>query len=194
MTLAAGKLIWAFGCIAWFIIRYPHQRRARKTLVAQRAARLRERVLLTISSCGLGVFPLIYVLTDEPRFANFSFQPVLGFAGTVVFAAALALFYRIHRELGRSWSVTLELRDQHVLVTDGLYRHLRHPMYSAFWLWALAQALLLPNWIAGPAGLVGFGILFFCRVGAEERMMLAAFGDDYRAYMARTKRIIPGIY
>jgi protein-S-isoprenylcysteine O-methyltransferase Ste14 len=67
-------------------------------------------------------------------------------------------------------------------------------MYSAFWLWALAQLLLLPNWIAGPAGLVGFGILFFGRLGREEQMMLEKFGDEYRAYMARTKRIIPGIY
>jgi protein-S-isoprenylcysteine O-methyltransferase Ste14 len=194
MTLAVAKAIWALGCIAWFIIRYPHQRRARKTPIAARSDRTRESVLLAISSFGLGVVPFVYVLTGQPAFADYSFQPVLAYAGTMVFAAALALFYRIHRELGRSWSVTLELRDQHVLVTHGLYAHLRHPMYSAFWLWALAQALLLPNFFAGPAGLVGFGILFFGRVDREEQMMLEKFGDEYRAYMARTKRIIPGIY
>jgi protein-S-isoprenylcysteine O-methyltransferase Ste14 len=194
MTLAAAKLIWILGCIAWFVIRLPHQRRARKTPVAVRADRTRERILLTVSLCGMFVIPLIYVVTYQPRFATYRFRPELAVLGTIVFAGALALFYRIHRELGRSWSVTLELRDQHVLVTDGLYRHLRHPMYSAFWLWALAQLLLLPNWIAGPAGLVGFGILFFGRVGREEQMMLEKFGDEYRAYMARTKRIIPGIY
>jgi protein-S-isoprenylcysteine O-methyltransferase Ste14 len=194
MTLAAAKAIWALGCIAWFIIRYPHQRRSRKTPVAARSDRTREQVLLAISSCGLGVIPFIYVMTGEPAFANYPFQPALAYAGTAVFAAALALFYRIHRELGRSWSVTLELRDQHVLVTHGLYQHLRHPMYSAFFLWALAQALLLPSLIAGPAGFVGFGILFFGRVGREEAMMLERFGDQYRAYVARTKRIIPGVY
>jgi len=194
MTLLAAKLIWAFGCIAWFIIRLPHQRRARKLPVAQRADRTRERVLLAISFCGLFVIPLIYALTDQPRFATYSFRPTLAQLGTAVFAGALALFYRIHRELGRSWSVTLEIRDQHVLVTEGLYRHLRHPMYTAFWLWALAQLLLLPNLIAGPAGLVGFGVLFFGRVGREEQMMLEKFGEEYRGYMARTKRIIPGIY
>jgi hypothetical protein len=48
MTLAVAKWIWALGCIAWFVIRYPHQRRARKTPVAQRPARLRERVLLDL--------------------------------------------------------------------------------------------------------------------------------------------------
>ena len=49
-------------------------------------------------------------------------------------------------------------------------------------------------WIAGPAGLVGFGTLFLFRVGKEEQMMLDTFGEDYRAYMKRTARLIPWIY
>ena len=64
-------------------------------------------------------------------------------------------------------------------------------MYTAFWLMAVGQALLLPNWIAGLAGSVGFGILYFLRVDREERIMLQTFGEEYRAYMERTKRIIP---
>ena len=67
-------------------------------------------------------------------------------------------------------------------------------MYSANFLYMFAQALLLPNWIAGPAGLVGFSLMFFFRVNPEEKMMLDKFGDEYRSYMARTKRLIPGIY
>jgi len=53
--------------------------------------------------------------------------------------------------------------------------------------------LLLPNWIAGFAGLAGFGILFFGRVAKEERMMLETFGNSYRAYMARTGRVVPSV-
>ena len=79
-------------------------------------------------------------------------------------------------------------------MTNGVYSRLRHPMYSAFWLWALAQVLLLPNWIAGPAGLVGFGTLFFGRVWREERLMMETFGEEYRNYMARTDRVIPRIF
>ena len=67
-------------------------------------------------------------------------------------------------------------------MTEGIYRRVRHPMYSAFWLWAIAQVLLLPNWIAGFAGLAGFAVS--SRVAREERMMLENFG--YCAYMART--------
>jgi protein-S-isoprenylcysteine O-methyltransferase Ste14 len=53
---------------------------------------------------------------------------------------------------------------------------------------------LLPNWVAGLAGFIGFSVLFFLRVSKEERMMVETFGDEYRAYMARTKRIIPHLY
>ena len=194
MTLLIAELIWAFGCVAYYIIRYPHQRRSRKTPVANRRDRMREQTLMAISYSGLFVIPLIYALTDLFKFADYAFHPIQAWTGTLVLAAGMALLHRTHRDLGRAWSITLEIRDQHTLVTHGIYERLRHPMYAAFWLWAISQALLLPNWIAGFSGLVSFGTLFFARVGYEERMMLETFGDDYRAYMARTYRLIPGIY
>jgi len=194
MTVTIAKLIWLAGCIGWWAIRFPHERRSRKTRIAVRTQKLRERILLAISFSGLFIVPLIYAITNQPKFASYPLQPVLIYIGAALFAATLYLFYIVHRDLGRSWSVTLELRDQHSLITHGVYRYVRHPMYSAFWLWAIAQALLLPNWIAGFSGIVGFGTLYFCRVGNEERMMEEAFGAQYRDYEARTKRIIPGIY
>jgi protein-S-isoprenylcysteine O-methyltransferase Ste14 len=194
MTPFIAKIIWGLGCVMYYIIRYPHQRRANKTPTAGRRDRMRERALMAISYTGLFVIPLIYVLTDQPRFADYTFHSVQAWLGVLVLVAGMTLLYRTHRDLGRAWSITLEIRDRHSLVTHGIYERLRHPMYASFWLWALSQALLLPNWIAGMSGLVGFGTLFFARVGHEERMMLDAFGDEYRAYMARTYRVIPGIY
>jgi protein-S-isoprenylcysteine O-methyltransferase Ste14 len=194
LTPFIAKLAWWAGIIGWYVIRYPHQRRSRKTPTASRRERLREGVLLAISFTGLFIVPLIYVTAGAPKVADYPFNPVLAWCGTAVFALALFGFYRTHRDLGRFWSVTLEIRQTHQLVTTGVYRHVRHPMYAAFFLWAIAQALLLPNWIAGPAGLVGFGTLFGIRVGREEQMMEATFGDAYRAYAARTWRVVPGVF
>jgi protein-S-isoprenylcysteine O-methyltransferase Ste14 len=194
MTPLVATLIWWAGAIAWYVIMHPHVRRSRKTPTAQRHERVRERVLMVISFTGLFAVPAIYSFTGAPRFADHPFQPVLAWLGVLVLVSALLLFFHTHRRLGRFWSVTLEIRQNHGLVTDGIYRFVRHPMYSAYFLWALSQALLLPNWIAGPAGLVGFGTLFAFRVRREERMMLAAFGDVYAEYAARTKRIIPGVF
>ena len=194
MTPFIAKLVWWTGIVGWYIIRFPHQRRSRKTPIAIRSERRRDQVLLAISFTGLFVIPVIYVATAEPGFADYPFQPPLAWLGTAVFALSLALFYRTHRDLGRFWSVTLEIRETHQLVTTGVYRHVRHPMYSAFFLWALAQALLLPNVVAGLAGLAGFGTLFAFRLPHEERMMEERFGEAYRAYAAATKRIIPWIF
>jgi protein-S-isoprenylcysteine O-methyltransferase Ste14 len=194
MTPFIAKLVWWAGIIGWYAIRYPHQRRSRRTPIASRRGRMREGVLLALSFAGLFILPVIYVTTGEPRVADYPFHAALAWLGTAVFALAMFGFYRTHRDLGRFWSVTLEIRQTHQLVTTGMYRNVRHPMYAAFFLWAIAQAMLLPNWIAGPAGLLGFGTLFALRVGREERMMEATFGDAYRAYAARTWRVVPGVF
>ncbi len=64
-------------------------------------------------------------------------------------------------------------------------------MYSSFFLLGIAQFLLLPNWFVGLAGIAGAAILYGFRVRREEQMMLESFGDDYRAYMRSTKRLVP---
>ena len=194
MTPTIAAAIYVLMAVSWYLFRFPYARRAVRTPVARSHRDAREIALLLISLTGMGILPFAYVATGFPRFATYPFQPALAWAGLAVAIASLAMFVATHRALGSYWSISLDVRENHKLITEGVYRQVRHPMYTAFWLWAVAQALLLPNWIAGFAGLVGFGTLYFLRVGKEERMMLDAFGEDYRVYMTRTKRLIPGIY
>lgn len=194
MTPLVAEILFVVLAVGWYVIRHPHARRSGRTPVARSARDVRERLLLGVSLTGLGLVPLLYVATGFPRAADHAFHPGLAWAGAALAAAALAMFRLTHKALGRNWSVSLDVRQDHKLVSDGIYRHVRHPMYSAFWLWALAQALLLPNWVAGLSGLVGFGTLYALRVGREERLMLAAFGEEYRVYANRTSRLIPWLY
>jgi protein-S-isoprenylcysteine O-methyltransferase Ste14 len=188
-----AKYLWLGCVIAWWLIRYPYERRAKKAAVRTSQRDARELTLLGVSLTGLGIIPIAYVFTGFPAVADRPFIAAVAWAGVVPALASLWLFWRTHLDLGRNWSVSLELRDKHALITNGVYRYVRHPMYSAFFLWAVAQILLLPNWAAGFSGIVGFGILYFLRVAREERLMLEAFGEQYRAYMARTARIVPWI-
>jgi len=194
MTPALSKLVFVMLAIGWYLIRYEYARRSRREPVQRSGRGPREATLLLVSLAGLGILPLIYIATGIPHFAAYAFQPAQAWLGLFFAIAALIMFQLTHQALGRNWSVSLDVRESHQLVTDGIYRKVRHPMYSAFWLWAVAQALLLPNWVAGFSGIVGFGILFFGRIAREERMMLEAFGDRYREYMARTYRVIPWIF
>ena len=138
--------------------------------------------------------PLIWVVSPVFSFADNSLRPWPFGAGVVCLAGGLWWFHRSHSDLGLYWSVTLELRENHRLITHGVYRHVRHPMYAALFLYSIGQALVVPNWVVGPSYLVAFGILFTLRIGGEERMMLETFGDEYAAYMARTKLLVPGIW
>jgi protein-S-isoprenylcysteine O-methyltransferase Ste14 len=194
VSVVVGKALWVALVVTWYAMRVPFAHRSKRTKISRDSKGMAERFRLAVSTAGLGVVPFIYVATGWPRFASYRPEPILLLFGVLAAIGAIALFRLTHKALGKMWSVSLQLREGHRLVTSGVYRTLRHPMYSAFWLMALAQALLLPNWVAGPAGLVGFGVLFALRVGPEERMMEEAFGDEYRAYRDRSWRIIPYIY
>ncbi len=67
-------------------------------------------------------------------------------------------------------------------------------MYLALILYSSGQALVLPNWVAGPSYLVVFVLLVALRLGPEERMMRDEFGQEYDAYVAGTKRLVPGVW
>lgn len=191
MTPLTAKLLHGLCMVAWWVIRRPFERKAKRTLIAHDAMDLREKVLLSVSLAGLGVIPALYITTGFPAAFDQAFSPLRAWAGLAVFIAALVLFRATHKALGRNWSVTLAVRQEHALVTTGVYRFVRHPMYSAFWLWAIAQALTLQNWVAGLSGLIGFGTLYAFRVGREEALMRATFGAAWDAYAARTPRVVP---
>jgi protein-S-isoprenylcysteine O-methyltransferase Ste14 len=194
MTLLLANSLHLACMIAWWVIRRPFERKTRRNLIVHQARGARESVLLAISFVGLGAIPLVYVATGFPAAAEQPFSPLRAWAGLAVFLGSLTLFRETHKTLGRNWSVTLQVREGHELITHGVYRYIRHPMYAAFWLWATAQALLLQNWVAGPAGLIGFGILYGFRIAREEAMMRATFGSAWDAYAARTKRVLPFVH
>ena len=150
--------------------------------------------LLALMWIAMMILPILSIVTPLLSFADYPLRVVPFLLGAVCLAFGLWLFYRAHADLGTNWSVSLELREDHRLVTDGVYQHIRHPMYTAILLTAVAQALLLPNWLAGPSCLIAFLLMLAFRLGPEERMMRDRFGDDYVAYARRTKRLVAGVW
>jgi protein-S-isoprenylcysteine O-methyltransferase Ste14 len=176
------------------LLRAPHDRRSREVAVDLDRRGTLERVLLALMFVAVLLLPLVYVTTDLLAFADRAL-PAWAFAGGLACVGPwLWLFHRAHADLGTNWSVSLQLREQHHLVTNGVYAHVRHPMYSALFANAAAQALLLPNWVAGPAMLVAFTLMFALRLRPEERMLAERFGAEYAEYARRTKRLVPWIW
>jgi protein-S-isoprenylcysteine O-methyltransferase Ste14 len=111
---------------------------------------------------------------------------LIGFAGLVLSGAATWQL-----QAGRSLTPMPSPRTGAVLLTGGLYRRVRHPVYSGLLVWALGMA------IAAASGLhfVLFGLLwvFFHAKAAHEERLLAQKFSDYSEYAARTPRFFPAL-
>jgi protein-S-isoprenylcysteine O-methyltransferase Ste14 len=190
MFRSSLELIYLIEYILISIVRTMHTRPYRREKVE-----IDRRTTLDLSLLGLVglsmLTPLIYIFSPVFDFANYKLPSWTGWLGAIIFAAAIWLLWRSHADLGRSWTPTLGLRDDHRLVTKGVFKYIRHPMYAAHILWGVATPLMLHNWIAGFAFLLLTTLQYLSRVGDEERMMLEQFGEEYRSYMERTGRIIP---
>jgi len=176
-------------------VRYPYERQHRRSPKTDERSSWAERLLLVGLTIGGLVLPLLYTFGAHLRFADF---PVSGTtrrkttaSGAVLQMCGLWLFWRSHYDLGGNWSPSLEITEQHTLVTRGVYARVRHPMDAAQALLALAQMLLPPNCLAGTGGLLMFLAFYVVRVQREEQMMREHFDEAYAAYAATTGRILP---
>ncbi|MBX3049290.1 MAG: isoprenylcysteine carboxylmethyltransferase family protein [Anaerolineales bacterium] len=160
--------------------------------VEQRSAP-RERLFLILLGLGEFILPFIFVMTPWLRAFDYRLPHWAGWLGAGLMVASLAVFAKTHADLNKFWSPVLEIIEDHKLITTGIYSRVRHPMYASQWLFVIAQALLLHNWVAGLAGLVIFAPFYFIRVRAEEQMMLDRFGPEYEAYRQSTGAIFPKI-
>jgi protein-S-isoprenylcysteine O-methyltransferase Ste14 len=184
------KIVYFVEFLLIAAVRRAHtaQYRTLKTVLDRKT--LLDMVLLGVAGIVM-LIPLVYVFSSALDFADYSLPNWVGWVGAVLFGLAIWLLWRSHADLGRNWTPTLGIRDEHTLVTEGVYRYIRHPMYAAHLLWAIAQVLMLHNWIAGYSFLVVVIPHYLLRVDGEEQMMLEQFGEGYGEYMQRTGRIIP---
>jgi protein-S-isoprenylcysteine O-methyltransferase Ste14 len=185
-----SEVIFLAGFVVGSVIRTVYTTKCRGLKVEKKYSSVLDIILVSTAGVGM-IMPLLYLFTPWLHFANYSLPYWSGWLGTAAFAGAIFMLWGSHVDLGHNWSATLSITGEHSLVTTGVYRYIRHPMYSAHLLWAIAQGLLLSNWLAGWAFLVLPIPLYIVRIPKEEQMMLERFGEEYREYMGRTGRLIP---
>lgn len=184
------KLIYVAGIVMLLFIRAQYGREGRAARIALDRKTELDTLLTTAASLG-ALLPLLDLLTGWVDFADYALPSWGRWVGVVLLTLSLWLLWRSHVDLGRNWWQTLEVREGQRLVTEGVYNHIRHPMYASNWLWAIAQTLLIANWIVGPATLFLLLPWYVQRVRREEQMMFERFGQEYASYMERTGRVVP---
>jgi len=114
-------------------------------------------------------------------------------AGVALFAAGGALRFWPVFVLGHRFSGLVAIQPGHTLVTRGVYGVIRNPSYLGLLVNSLGWGLAFNSWVGVLLTALTVPPLV-ARIRAEERLLLAHFGDEYAEYRARTSRLIPGIY
>jgi protein-S-isoprenylcysteine O-methyltransferase Ste14 len=191
MTLAFVAL--GIGWRSWL-----HRRRYGSTGFAlfggaSRLRRARNALLLPFAivlfaQAAAALFDRALVVPIDAR----ALAPEWQIAGAVVCGLALALMLGAQVRLGASWRIGIEEGARPGLVTGGMYRWCRNPIYAWWMLWMIGYVLLLPTWLS-ILGVLAWMSTMRVAVLDEERYLLATYGDEYRTYASRVGRFVPGV-
>ena len=117
----------------------------------------------------------------------------LQLAGCFCCVAGLAVAVWARRTIGRNWSGTVSIKEDHELVESGPYQWARHPIYSGLLRFVVSAAVVqgeLRGLLAIAVLVVGLG----WKIVEEEQVMMRLFPKEYAAYRIRVKRLIPFVF
>ncbi len=141
-------------------------------------------------------YPLSWLGWRSPVFTSF----VYGQNGVNILLQLVAIAIGVYsawmavraiRELGSQWSLQARVLDDHKLITSGVYGTVRHPIYTAMLGMLIATGLVISHWLALAAAVIIFLIGTKIRVHLEEKLLAAAFGDEFETWRANVPGLIP---
>lgn len=184
------RIVFGVLWVVYFGVRLFFQNRVKGLQEYTRFNAQQEKLFFQIFAIAFLLLP-IYFLTAWIDFASIPLPMWLRWCGGGIVCLGIALFGWAHQALGNNWTAVLALSKEHEMVENGPYRHVRHPMYSSFFIIGGGFFLLSSNWLVGVIYLVPLLVMYLVRVSPEEKMMIDRFGEPYRQYMKRTRRLLP---
>jgi len=138
-----------------------------------------------------GFAELIYdFLINHQEYARFSAPNLIGFALIILgFAIAFSALFTLRH----NYASTLVIRENHQLITHGIYRYVCHPIY----LGVLLVVFGVPVSVSSTSGFLILALLFpifLIRIRLEEKLLLAEFGETYQEYKDTTCKLIPFLF
>ncbi len=185
LTAKVIQLMWLVWALCWLAAAWQNKKpRAREPW----HTRIRYQLVVT---GGIALMMIGVPRDDEmgvmPRGTGLNVVCIL----LVGLGLGWALYARHH--LGRNWSGTVQLKEDHSLIRSGPYRYSRHPIYTGLLLGFIGLGLFFDNLIQIPAiALVVIG--FRMKIAREEAFMGDAFGSTYDDYKRHARMLIPYIW
>lgn len=118
----------------------------------------------------------------------------INWIGILMMISGLTLRYFAAKTLGEFYTRTLLVTSEQQVIEQGFYKLVRHPGYLGILIASVGAGLATANWIVIVTIITTKFVGLSYRIYVEEEMLKAAFGDNYRAYMENTWRLIPFVY
>jgi len=185
------KIIYCILLSLYSLIRIIYAKGSTKRINKKSKNDTFEIIKAFIAFLGMVLIPLLSVFTSFLDIFRFKFPLIIIYFSIIGKIFNIYFFYIIHKQLGDNWSPILEIKKNQKLIKDGVYKYIRHPMYTQHWLWIILQGILLDNYFVEIFGIITFGFLYFTRINKEEELMIEEFGEEYKKYMENTGRLLP---
>jgi len=130
---------------------------------------------------------------DRRNIGTFSYGPVIRWLGLSLDAIGFIFIFWSGVSLGKYYSPDVTLQEDHHLIKDGLYRHIRHPRYLGALTLGFGMVLLFRSWI-GFILLNPFTVVLLLRIRDEEAFMKEEFELEWKSYCTESWRLIPYIF
>jgi len=119
---------------------------------------------------------------------------LIRYLGLIIIYLGVILRFLVVRSLGKYFTVSVTIRQDHQLKKDGFYKYLRHPSYFASLLSFFGFGFTLNNWFSVTLLTTAIFLVFTIRIRVEEQVLIGQFGEEYKEYQRSTWRIIPFLY
>ena len=176
--------MWVGWVAYWWAASFNVKKTARRESLQSRLSHI-VPLMLAVALVWLPISP-IKILSE--RFLPDAAWPFWVGAMLTLAGLLFTVLARVH--LGRNWSGTVTVKQDHALITSGPYRFVRHPIYTGLLLALAGTALARGEWRGVVAVALAF-VAFWRKLRIEERWMREQFGEAYEEYRGRVAALIP---
>jgi len=150
--------------------------------------------VIRIGGLILWLSPFVYLVNPAwMAWSKVGLPDSVRWAGVGIGVLCVLGIYWLFSSIGTGITPVSATRKEHKLVTNGIYRYIRHPLYTIGSSLFISFGMMADSWFIAALGILTF-FLMAVRTPKEEANLIEKFGDEYREYMKRTGRFLPKLF
>jgi protein-S-isoprenylcysteine O-methyltransferase Ste14 len=187
LAMTVAKWLWSLLAIVWLVLAFANKSAKRTETLLERVLHIAPLLIAFWFLFGpVQPFSWLYAALLPSR-------PFLWWGGVLITALGMAISIWARLSLGTNWSGMVTLKDDHELIRKGLYRNIRHPIYTGILL-GVAGTGLIHSQLRDLLCFLILYITFYFKARREESFLFHEFGPGFTKHQRDTGMFWPKLY